>query len=67
MLRTGGVVDANRQLLHKDGVGLLTAGVGPLGGVSCRGASDVAVAHCLNLSSGLLSLGHGSQGGVRGS
>ena len=33
----GGMVDANRLLLLKDGVGLLTAGGGPSGGVGCRG------------------------------
>ena len=60
----GGVVDANRLLLLKVGVGLLTAGEGLSGGVSCRGASDMAVAHCL--SGGLLSLGCGSLRG-RGS
>ena len=35
-----GVVDANRLLLLKDGVGLLTAGGGPSGGVGCRGAGE---------------------------
>ena len=35
-----GVVDANHLLL-RDGVGLLTAGGGPLGGVGCHGAGDV--------------------------
>ena len=43
----GGVVDANRLLLLKDGVGLLTAGGGPLGGVGCRGAGDMAGARRL--------------------
>ena len=59
----GGVVDANRLLLLRDGVGLLTAGGGPSGGVGCRGAGDVAGVRCLTLSSGLLSLGRGSLGG----
>ena len=58
----GGVVDANRLLLLKDGVGLLTAGGGPSGGVGCRGAGDVAGARRLTLSGGLLSLGRGSLG-----
>ena len=58
----GGVVDANHLLL-KVGVGLLTAGGGPSGGVGSRGAGDVAVARRLTLSSGLLSLGRGSLGG----
>ena len=58
-----GVVDANRLLLLKDGVGLLTAGGGPSGGVGCRGAGDVVGARRLTLSSGLLSLGRGSLGG----
>ena len=35
-----GVIDTNRLLL-KDGVGLLTAGGGPSGGVGCRVAGDV--------------------------
>ena len=51
-------------LLLKDGVGLLTAGGGPSGGVSCRGAGDVAGARRLTLSSDLLSLGRGSLGSV---
>ena len=55
----GGVVNANRLLL-KDGVGLLTAGGGPSGGIGCRGAGDVAGARCLTLSDGRLSLGRGS-------
>ena len=59
----GGVVDANRLLLLKDGVGLLTAGGSPSGGVGCRGADDVAGARRLTLSGGLLSLGRGSLGG----
>ena len=59
----GGVVDANCLLLLKDGVGLLTAGGGPSGGVGCRGAGDVAGARRLTLSGGLLSLGRGSLGG----
>ena len=59
----GGVVDANRLLLLRVGIGLLTAGGGPSGGVGSRGAGDVAVARRLTLSSGLLSLGRGSLGG----
>ena len=51
----GGVVDANHLLLLKNGVGLLTAGGGPSGGVG-----DVAGAHRLTLSGGLLSLGRNS-------
>ena len=47
----GGVVDANRLLLLRDGVGLLTAGGGPSGGVGCRGAGDMAGAQRLTLSS----------------
>ena len=61
---SGGVVDANRLLLLKVGVGLLTAGGGPSGGVSCRGAGDVGVAGRLTLSGSLLSLGRGSLGGA---
>ena len=57
----GGVVDANRLLL-KVGVGLLTAGGGPSGGVGCRGAGDVGVAGRLTLSSGLLSWPQFSRG-----
>ena len=38
----GGMVDANHLLLLKVGVGLLSAGGGPLGGVGCRGAGDIA-------------------------
>jgi hypothetical protein len=57
----GGMVNANRLL--RVGVGLLTAGGGPSGGVGCLGASDVSVARCLTLSGGLLSLGCGSLGG----
>ena len=60
---TWGVVDANRLLLLKDGVGLLTAGGGPSGGVGCRGAGDVVGARRLTLSGGLLSFGRGSLGG----
>ena len=52
----GGMIDANHLLLLKVGVGLLTAGGGPSGGVSCCGASDVVVAGRLTRSSGLLSL-----------
>ena len=63
----GGVVDANRLLLLKVGVGLLTAGGGPSGGgVGCHGAGDVVVARRLTLSGGLLSFGRGSLRG-RGS
>ena len=43
----GGVVDANCLLLLRVGVGLLTAGRGPSGGVGSRGTGDVAVAHRL--------------------
>ena len=57
------MVDANRLLLFK---GLLTAGGGPSGGVGCHGANDVAVAHRLTQSGGLLSLGHSSLRGVGG-
>ena len=63
---TWGVIDANRLLLLKDGVGLLTAGGGPSGGVGCRGAGDVVGARRLTLSGGLLSLGRGSLGGGGG-
>ena len=45
----GGVVNAKHLFLFKVGVGLLTAGRGPSGGVSCHGASDVAVARHLTL------------------
>ena len=58
-----GVVEANCLLILKDGVGLLTAGGGPSGGISCRGAGDVVGARRLTLSGGLLSLGLGSLGG----
>ena len=57
----GDVVDANRLLLLKDEVGLLTAGSGPSGGVGCHGAGDVAGACHLTLSCGL-SFGRGSLG-----
>ena len=43
----GGMVDANRLLLLRVGVGFLTAVGGPSGGVGSCGASDVAVAHRL--------------------
>ena len=46
----GGVVDANRLLLFKVGVGLLSAGGGPSGGVGRHGAGDVAGACRLSLS-----------------
>ena len=59
----GGMVNTNHLLLLKDGVGLLTAGGGPLGGVGYRRAGDVAGAHRLTLSSCLLSLGRSSLGG----
>ena len=67
----GGVVDANRMLLLRVGVGLLTAGGGPSGGVGRRGAGDVAaVARRLTLSSvswPRFSGGGGGGGGGRGS
>ena len=52
----GGMVDANGPLLMRVGVGLLTAGGGPLGGVSCNGASDMVVASRLTPGSGLLAV-----------
>ena len=58
-----GTVDANRLLLLKDGIGLLTAGGGPSGAVGCCEAGDVAGARRLTLSGDLLSLGRGSLGG----
>ena len=65
--RSGGVVDANGLFLLRVGVGLLTVGGGPSGGVGCIGAGDVVVDRRLTLGSGLSrSLGHGSLGG-RGS
>ena len=45
--RSWGVVNANGPLLLRVGVGFLTAGGGPSGGVSCNGAGDLAVACCL--------------------
>ena len=63
----GGVVDTNGLFLLRVGVGLLTVGGGPSGGVGCIGAGDMAVDRHLTLGSGLSrSLGHGSLGG-RGS
>ena len=58
-----GVVDANRLLLLRFGVGLLTVGGGPSGGVGSIGAGDVVVAPRLTLGSGLVFLGCGSLGG----
>ena len=61
------MVNANGLFLLRVGVGLLTVGGGPSGGVGCIGAGDVAVDRRLTLGSGLSrSLGHGSLGG-RGS
>ena len=51
----GGVVDANRLLLLRDGVGLLTAGGG---GVGCRGAGDVAGARRLTIRTDYLRTVH---------
>ena len=59
----GGVVDANRLLLLRVGVGLLTVGGGSSGGVGSIGASDMVVARCLTLGSSLVFRGHGSLGG----
>jgi hypothetical protein len=50
----GGVVDANSLVLLKVGVGLLTAGGGPSGGVGSFGTGDVAVARRLTLACCLL-------------
>ena len=48
-----GVIDANRLLLLKVGVGLLSASGGPSGGVGRRGAGVVAGAGRLTLSGAL--------------
>ena len=40
---SGSVVDATRLLLLNNGIGLLTAGGGILGGVGCRGAGHTEV------------------------
>ena len=59
----GGVVDTYRLLLLKDGVGLLTAGGGPLGRVGRRGFR--LCGSSLLSGGGLLSLGRSSlRGGV---
>ena len=61
----GGVVDANHPLLLRVGVGLLTVGGGPSGGVGSIGAGDIVAARRLTLGSGLVYvfLGRGSLGG----